>query len=263
METCSSLHFMHRRTLLSGLLTCTLVPLARADEQPWQARLLKGGFDGQTWWSGLAISLAPGWKTYWLVPGDGGIAPDVKVTGNNLYEARVQYPLPARFEDEAGMTIGYKQDVVFPIQISPKQFDQPVEVSLSAFLGVCDVVCIPAAFKDVATFDPARSEAPDQALISRWHTARPMPQPMEGPIIRALAEMEDSKPVLHLELSESVSDIFVEGTAKQYFGKPRLMRGSAILPVSGIKSLDELRGSSLRITVDQKGRGYTLVLTVL
>ena len=56
--------------------------------------------------------------------------------------------------------------------------------------------------------------------------------------------------MLWLDLKQAVRDIFVEGSASHYFGKQGSFRGFAMLPVSGVKSPDELKGSTLRITTE-------------
>jgi DsbC/DsbD-like thiol-disulfide interchange protein len=165
---------MKRRHLL-GASFLTLWPTAvRAQaEQPWSAHLLKGGFMDNAWWAGLAISLEPKWKTYWRVPGDGGIAPLLELTGSNLKSARYLHPLPQRFRDEAGETIGYKNEVVFPMAAEPADAMKPLQLKFKSFFGVCDVVCIPARFEVDLSFD-----ATDRRMAcahSRCGTARHRP----------------------------------------------------------------------------------------
>src|SRR5580693_6039182 len=70
--------------------------------------------------AGIEIRLAPGWKTYWRYPGDSGVPPRFDFTGSrNLKSASVHYPAPHRLTDEGGTSIGYKGDVVFPIDVTP------------------------------------------------------------------------------------------------------------------------------------------------
>jgi DsbC/DsbD-like thiol-disulfide interchange protein len=244
---------MKRRNLLQLPLALLFAAPSRAGLQPWSAQLLKGGFDGKHYWAGLAISLAPKWKTYWRVPGDGGIAPQIDILTENVGSQTVHYPLPTRFEDEAGMTIGYKEEVVFPISLLPTDEKLPIKVSLKAFFGVCEIVCVPAQFDGEVTFDPAKSDAPDQQLISQWQAKVPV-MSLEGPFIKASAEVSGGKPVLVLDALEQVTDIFVEGNPMHYFGKPDATSGFIRIPVSGAKSADELKGKQVRITINKSGR---------
>ena len=253
---------MKRRHFLLTALAMAAAPAALAANPPWSARLLKGGFDGKVWWSGLHITLASPWKTYWRVPGEGGIAPDLKLHGDNIADRKLLFPLPQRYEDEAGMVIGYKTEVVLPFSLEPMDANTPVVLDFKSFFGVCEVVCIPAQHDAVLTFDPARSDAPDQALISQWQKRVPV-FALEGPVIKAKATLEDGKPHLLLDMLAAVDDIFVEGGPTLYFGKPRLMRGLASLPVSGAKTIDELRGGQVRLTMDAGGRGLEQMVAVV
>jgi Disulphide bond corrector protein DsbC len=253
---------MKRRHLLLAPLAFAVLRPVYAAEQPWSAKLLKGGFDGTVWWSGLSIALAPKWKTYWRVPGDGGIAPALELSGENLKSSRVDYPVPHRIVGEQGTTIGYKEAVVFPFALSPQDMAQPIKLSLKAFFGVCDEVCIPAPFNAEVTFDPKIAAAPDQALISEWQLKVPMLTD-HGPVTKAVVELRDGKPVLLLDTSEAIMDIFVEGNPLHYFGNPMLMRGLVRMDIAGAKTLDELRATPLRITIRTRWKTLEQVVTVV
>jgi DsbC/DsbD-like thiol-disulfide interchange protein len=253
---------MKRRHFLAASVFCVTPAKLWAAEPPWSARLLQGGFDGQYYWAGLAVTLAPKWKTYWRVPGDGGIAPQLDFNFDNVAINQTFYPLPHRFQDEAGMTIGYKDEVVFPMSFEPNDPSKPVKVSLKSFFGVCEVVCIPAQFSGELIFDPANASSPDQAVLSQWQAKVPV-HSLEGPIVKTSATMKDGKPQLLLDLVDAVDDIFVEGNAAHYFGKPSGTSGKVTLPVSGAKSADELKGNHLRITMSAGGKGLEQKVVVV
>lgn len=239
---------MNRRDLFFVPFALAASKPGFAAEQPWSARLLKGGFDGSVWWSGLSITLAPHWKTYWRVPGDGGIAPSLEITGENIKASRVDYPVPHRIVGESGTTIGYQELVVFPFALTPGDATRSVKVNLKAFFGVCDEVCIPAPFDAAVMFDPAKAGAPDQALIGEWQKQVPV-LTADGPVTNAVVDMQDGAFALLLDTSEAIKEIFVEGNPLHYFGSPVVLRGLVRMPVVGVKSLDELRATPLRITM--------------
>jgi DsbC/DsbD-like thiol-disulfide interchange protein len=253
---------MKRRHVLAAPFFIATTAKLWAAEPPWSARLLQGGFDGKNVWAGLAISLAPKWKTYWRVPGDGGIAPQLDFVTENVATNIVHYPLPSRFQDEAGMTIGYKEEVVFPLSFQPFDVAKPVKVSLKSFFGVCDVVCIPAQFSGDLTFEPAKSAESDQAVISQWQSKVPILS-VEGPIVKATTTTENGKPHLVLDLLNPVDDIFVEGNPAHYFGKPSTASGLVALPVSGANAAEELKGNALRITTSANGKGLEQKVVVV
>ena len=70
-------------------------------------------------YAGVHVKLADGWKTYWRQPGEAGVPPGFDWAGSvNVAEARVLFPVPQRLI-EAGMSLGYKHEVVFPVEITP------------------------------------------------------------------------------------------------------------------------------------------------
>ena len=78
--------------------------------------------------AGVEVHLAPGWKTYWRYPGDSGVPPRFDFSGSrNLKSASVRYPAPHRLTDESGTSIGYKGDVVFPLDVTPQDAGKPVD----------------------------------------------------------------------------------------------------------------------------------------
>ena len=65
---------------------------------------------------GIKISLAKGWKTYWKNPGDAGASIDVSIESKDINEFEILYPLPKEYIDHSVKTIGYENEVIFPIK---------------------------------------------------------------------------------------------------------------------------------------------------
>ncbi|MEM9736589.1 MAG: protein-disulfide reductase DsbD domain-containing protein [Pseudomonadota bacterium] len=92
---------------------------------------------------GLALDLAPGWKTYWRSPGEAGIPPRFDWEGSaNLARIEVLWPAPGIYQSFGMTTIGYESDVVLPIRLEPEDASAPVLVSLALDLGVCREICV-------------------------------------------------------------------------------------------------------------------------
>lgn len=215
-------------------------------QQPWTARLIAGGFDGSTYHGGLHVALQPGWKTYWRVPGAGGVPPELRASGDNLSAFAFACPVPSRFKGEDGESIGYKHEVVFPFTAAPRDLSKPLAINLSVFIGVCEVVCIPVMFEQQMVFAPTSQSTPDSRLLQLWQNKLPLPS-ASGPV--QSAQVEAGPEPLVLSLSQPVADLFIEGNALHYFHAPRFEYGRAVFKVSGIRDVEELRGQKLRITV--------------
>ena len=60
-----------------------------------------------------------------------------------MRSAEVLYPAPHRFTDASGTAIGYEDEVVFPVMVTPERLDEPVELKLNVDYGLCKTLCIP------------------------------------------------------------------------------------------------------------------------
>ena len=99
--------------------------------------------------AGIEIKLQPGWKTYWRYPGDSGVPPRFDFSGSdNVATVEVLYPAPHAFTDEAGTTIGYKGNVIFPLRVVPQQQEQAgARCALKIDYAVCEKLCVPVEAK--------------------------------------------------------------------------------------------------------------------
>lgn len=105
--------------------------------------------------AGVAIRLAPGWKTYWRQPGDSGVPPRFDFTrSTNVASAEVAFPVPERADDETGVTNVYHGEVTLPVVVRPKDPAAPATLALVADYGVCQAVCIPAHSEAVLELGP-------------------------------------------------------------------------------------------------------------
>ena len=111
--------------------------------------------------AGVTIHLAPGWKTYWRAPGDGGIPPRFNWSGSqNIRGALVQFPVPGVSMINGIRTIGYKDAVTLPIRFRTVDPTKPVKLRGEVELGVCKEICVPVSLK-FQTVLPAKGTASD------------------------------------------------------------------------------------------------------
>lgn len=121
---------------------------AQADELPAnlvRAEILGGWKTAEgTHMAALHLSLADGWKTYWRAPGDAGIPPQFDWRGStNVGSVVIHWPRPQVFDVGGMRTIGYKHDLVLPIEIRPAEAGKPVQLEAEVNLGICRDVCVP------------------------------------------------------------------------------------------------------------------------
>jgi DsbC/DsbD-like thiol-disulfide interchange protein len=159
--TMASAFFQHSAARLSFPLALATtvgvgvgVALATGNSaSPWvistdsKVRLVSGTVDvdgAPALLAGIQLRMDPGWKTYWRNPGDSGVPPSFDWTGSkNLKHAEVLYPAPHRFGDAGGTAIGYDDQVVFPVKLTPERYGEPIELKLAFAFGLCKDLCIP------------------------------------------------------------------------------------------------------------------------
>ena len=102
-----------------------------------------GGIDSIV--AGVQLQLDKGWKTYWRTPGDaGGIPPELDWDqSDNMTVAQILYPAPHRLESSIGTSIGYSDEVVFPLQIKLKDPAKPALLRINVLFGICKDICVP------------------------------------------------------------------------------------------------------------------------
>jgi DsbC/DsbD-like thiol-disulfide interchange protein len=138
---------------LTLLFTPAAALAAEASASPWtsltdsKVRLVSGtvALNGEpTLLAGVQLRMDPGWKTYWKNPGDSGVPPHFDWSkSKNLKRAEVLYPAPHRFDDGGGTAIGYDEEVLFPVKITPEREGEPIELKLTFEYGLCKDLCIP------------------------------------------------------------------------------------------------------------------------
>ncbi len=136
-----------------GIAAANAALAAVASASPWidssnsKVRLVSGtvDLDGKfTLLAGVQLRMNSGWKTYWKNPGDSGVPPSFDWSGSkNLKHAEVLYPAPHRFADANGTAIGYDDEVVFPVRLTPEREGEPIVLKLAFDYGLCKDLCIP------------------------------------------------------------------------------------------------------------------------
>lgn len=121
-------------------------PLAAQDRfDPVEAQVLPGWVtsDG-TRMTAIDIQLAPGWKTYWRAPGDGGIPPTFDWSGSrNIDGVDISWPTPTVFDQNGMRSYGYEDRLILPLSITPSVRGEAMRVTVQVDMGVCSDVCVP------------------------------------------------------------------------------------------------------------------------
>jgi DsbC/DsbD-like thiol-disulfide interchange protein len=237
---------------LAAILVCGAADATRgeaASATPWTAstnskvRLVAGkaGVEAaRARVSGIQLRMDPGWKTYWRNPGDSGMPPEFDWTGSkNLKSAEVLYPAPRRFDDAGGVAVGYGDDVLFPVKLTPEHEGEPIELKVAFTYGLCKDLCIPNEV-NLSLDLPADGEK-GEALLLESALAQ-VPKPAQAGLLPEVAGVEAKldgdapKLVVDAVFPQGATgiDLFIDG-------------GDAYVPVP--KRLGEAQDGKQRFTV--------------
>lgn len=219
-----------------------------------QARIVRGIMhDDGAIEVGIQVKLDAGWKTYWRVPGDAGVPPEFDWSqSRNIADVNLLWPAPVRFRDIFGESIGYLDEVVFPVVVRPGDWTKPSVVKVTVHYAVCKDICAPVR-ADLVLDLPLQSSTPlFAAVIARYKAMVPKPpEQVTGLRVANVSVLRADKDV-HLlvdvicEDPARRMDVFIEGPKRLYFATPKAERA----PVAGQKRF--------RIRIDGVGEGETL-----
>ena len=93
---------------------------------------------------GLEYQMEPGWKTYWKSPGDGGFAQNISwENSSNISDVKILWPTPIKFEILGLTSLGYQDNVTFPLEIEIENEFQDINLDLHVNYLICKEICIP------------------------------------------------------------------------------------------------------------------------
>ena len=271
------------RALALAVSTLAVSAAARAETlaSPWvqgynnKARLVAGTAtnavaDKQARvFAGLEIVMPPGWKTYWRNPGEaGGVPPEFDWTGSeNLKDPVVLYPAPHRFSDKSGLTIGYKEHVIFPVRFVAADPAKLVKIKLKATYGACKELCVPAEAELELTVpvEVAASQELSDVLAS-VPVAQKSASAGAPKLKNSRVEAPGNKPKLVLDVEDpgmTGGDAFVFSSDGIYLPLPKKIseaNGEAVYEVDLSDDFKSLRGKSINLTLTGvKGHSDTLI----
>ena len=184
-----------------SLLTFAAAPAFAADSSRWDTdtrsavrlvaarSLIESGIPMLR--AGVELKMQPGWKTYWRYPGDSGVPPVFDFGGSeNIKLVTVLWPAPERFSDSTGSSIGYKDSVILPLRIIPRDERKPVTLRLKLDYAVCEQLCVPAKAKVELLLSGGEGYA--DSLVAAAEARVPKPTPIgagQSLIIRSVQRM--------------------------------------------------------------------------
>ncbi len=230
--------------------------------------------DGRDLPLGLQFRMEPGWKIYWRSPGDAGFPPDVDWSkSQNLDRLEIAWPVPRRFSVLGFETLGYKDEVVLPLQAAVTKPGEPVRIEVAVRYLTCAEICVPQ--QATLTLDLPRGPVKPSAqanLLARFNAQVPRTGAHHGMTLnRAGVSPKGEDLILQVQAEAAVPfdapDLFVEGPEGAFFSRPKIAlskdRKTATLTLEGGGiAAEKLDGKPLRLTLVDGNRSMERELTV-
>jgi DsbC/DsbD-like thiol-disulfide interchange protein len=174
--------------------------------------------------AGIEIRLDPGALTYWRMPGGAGVPPVFSFEGSaNASDIEVSYPAPVRIDEDGTEAFGYRDRVIFPVRVTPRDATRPVLLVLNVSYAVCSRVCLPAKAEARLTLCPAPkagAASPEAAAIAAAEAAVPLRLTPEQRDAKVAITRDETAPTPTWRLSPrggGVQDLFAEAPPGWYF----------------------------------------------
>ena len=192
--------------------------------------------------AGLEIKLKEGWKIYWRSPGDAGLPPELDFTASPVVKSHtMDFPAPYRFSVLGFDSYGYKDHVIFPLELdlAPIQRDAVMAASFTGL--VCDDVCIPVdetlTINLGFTGDDRLSPSDEARDIARYAALVPRVSTAAGVSVASLQITGSTLQISFAKDGQTIDfregDVFIEGTTGYSFAKPKIHPNFISLDISG------------------------------
>jgi len=237
------------RAAVAAALACAVMaadvpaPAEESVDDLVRARLVAeqpGLKPGATAWLAVALTMKPGWHTYWRNAGDAGMPTQVDWTLPAGYTAgALQWPMPAIFLQGIATSYGYHGEVALlaPLRV-PADAQPGQEVAIAAHVQwlACAKICVPGEARVSITLPVAAAPgAADATTATLFRTARAA-LPHDGTTRTAAAVSEasialDVPPAALMGIAEPTVAFLPLDDALIDHGSPQRLAGAGGHPV--------------------------------
>jgi DsbC/DsbD-like thiol-disulfide interchange protein len=255
-------------------VSCFSLP-ALAGETPWQSvapdvsiRLISAGHvtpDGKTLVA-LEIDMPPNTKTYWRVPGETGLPVNLDFSASSgIAGYDMLWPYPQRETKANMLDYVYYGHTVLPIELSVS--DEAAMVDMTAILGICSEICVPAQLRLNL---PVAGETPDASNGLRIRQALaevPIAWTDEAAAIGEVELLDESNAIgIRLEHDAVHADSLIAATptGSPLFGAPQKSPHGdlVVLPILGKSDNSVLDGMDVEVTFMTDMGAYVVSRTI-
>ncbi len=202
---------------------------------------------------GLHFKMQKNWKVYWRSPGDAGYPPELDWSkSTNLQSVEMLWPRPERFEVLGLETLGYKEEVVYPLLLKVDDPTKPLDLHAHLRFLTCADICVPVEADLALTLDPGEAVPSDTAqLINKFKSDVPRTDHQDKVSLDSAdlhLKADQKNATLRVKLATDWAlekpDVLMEGPIELVFFKPSIAlsddRTAALIdiPLDGLQFLE-------------------------
>ena len=277
-------------------LTFSMNALAQAPETGWVVNFnhlpvkvnvqLTGEIDDKVVNSVLNVSLDEGWKTYWRSPGEGGVAPtfEWKNSSTNINAIDWGWPTPKRYPVLGVDTVGYKDQIHFPLQL---HVDDPSEVAIlqgTLTLASCTTICVLTDYEIELSFFPEGLNVDEDVAFAYTQAVSSVPilvdqdaiktQKNNANITDIVSSWDQENQQIIVQITNQVAwekpDLFIDSSDTEledvFYSKPKIVVSdkevTAIFNASSWGGEVDLSNTLMNITVVDQGIAVEMATTL-
>ena len=207
--------------------------------------------------AGVYLRLGEGWKTYWRSPGEVGLPPQIEWSGSrNIADVTMHWPAPERFTAFGIENFGYKDEVLFPLQVTLKTPGSAADLNVNLSLLTCSTVCVPQEITlRLPIPEGSGLDRKYSALIAEYLAKVPTEGATRG-IVSTTSFVSEDRSEYIVDISSDRPfgdpDIFPEFSFDTAFGKPEIRLSedaTRLWAKMPILNFDENAGQQPRLTI--------------
>jgi len=216
---------------------------------------------------GLQFKLKKDWKIYWRSPGDAGFPPRPDWSASkNIKSVDMSWPVPERFSVLGLETLGYKNEVVFPLNAGITNPGENTTLSTTVDYLTCAEICIPYTANLKLTLAAGQGVTTDMAILIKQYQDRVPIQNDDFNITNATTEqtVKDGEKITLLYLNArsktvfSTPDVFIEGPPELAFSKPQVSVNAngteAVLNIEVYGAETSIVGQTFKVTLKDQAQ---------
>ncbi|SVD72127.1 uncharacterized protein METZ01_LOCUS424981, partial [marine metagenome] len=171
--------------------------------------------DNDIFYIGLEYQLKEDWKTYWKSPGEGGFPQQIDWSqSTNIANLEILWPIPEEFEILGFKSIGYTDEVIFPLKVKLLDLKLPTNFIIDLNFLTCKDICLPGQATLSLFLPPGKGNLTNHSFKLEKYLSK---IPLDNNTINGLEILNASA------FSDNQSTLIkIQAKSNTFFNKPKL-----------------------------------------